>query len=73
MIFSKSNIEKKKYRNKKLIKMEGIQIPFSDSVKFLGVTLDKKLTRKTHIEKSSIKEANGIVKQQSKKNESTKT
>ena len=30
--------------------MDGIQIQFSDSVEYLGVTLDNKLTWKTHIE-----------------------
>ena len=30
--------------------MDGIQIQFSDSVEYLGVILDNKLTWKTHIE-----------------------
>ena len=40
ILLSKTNIEKKKYESKKkLAKMDGIKIPFSDSVKYLGVTL----------------------------------
>ena len=31
ILFSKTNIEKKKYDKKKLIKMDGVQIPFSDT------------------------------------------
>ena len=33
--------------------MDGQQIPFSDSVKYLGVTLDKKLTWKQHLEEKT--------------------
>ena len=50
MLFSKSNIEKKKYSDKKLVKMDGIRIPFSETVKYLGVTLDNKISWKQHIE-----------------------
>ena len=34
--------------------MDGIQIPFSYSVKYMGVTLDYKLTWKTHVENKTI-------------------
>ena len=44
LLFTKSNVVHKKYEDKKLIKMDGQQIPFSDTVKYLGVTLDNKLT-----------------------------
>ena len=44
LLFTKSNVVRKKYADKKLIKMDGQQISFSDSVKYLGVTLDNKLT-----------------------------
>ena len=50
ILFSKSNIEKKKYEDKKLVKMDGIKIPFSETVKYLGVTLDSKISWKQHIE-----------------------
>ena len=46
ILFSKSNIEKRKYEYKKLVKMDGIKIPFSESVKYLGVTLDSKVNWK---------------------------
>ena len=42
-------VPRKKYEDKKLVKMDGIHIPFSESVKYLGVTLDNKLSRKEHI------------------------
>ena len=54
MLFLKSSNEKKQYGHKKLIKMDRIQIPFSDSVKYLGVTLDNKLTWKTQIENKTV-------------------
>ena len=37
ILFSKSNIEKKKYEDKKLVKMDGIKIPFSETVKYLSL------------------------------------
>ena len=48
LLFTKSSVVRRKYEGKKLIKMDGQQIPFSDSVKYLGVTLDLKLTWKPH-------------------------
>ena len=50
LLFTKLSAARKKYEGKKLVKMDGIQIPFSNSVKYLGVTLDNKLTWKPHIE-----------------------
>ena len=40
-------MEKKKFEVKKLVKMDGVNKPFSDSVKYL----DSKLSWKTHIDK----------------------
>ena len=51
LLFTKSNVVRKKYEGKKLKKMDGQQIPFSDSVKYLVVTLDNNLTWKPHLEK----------------------
>ena len=50
LLFTKSSVTRKKYEGKKLIKMDGQQIPFSDSVKYLGVTLDNKLTWKPQLQ-----------------------
>ena len=50
LFFTKSSVTRKKYEGKKLVKMDGINIPFSDTVKYLGVTLDNKLSWKPHIE-----------------------
>ena len=44
LLFTKSSVVHKKYEGQKQIKMDGQHIPFSDSVKYLGVTLDSKLT-----------------------------
>ena len=44
---------RKKYAGKKLIKMDGQEIPFSETVKYLGVTLDNKLTWKTHVDEKT--------------------
>ena len=49
-LLSKSNIEKQKYEDKKLVKMDGMKIPFSETVKYLGVTLDSKISWKQQIE-----------------------
>ena len=53
LLFTKSSLTRKKYIDKKLIKMDGQEIPFSETVKYLGVTLDNKLTWKTHIEEKT--------------------
>ena len=50
LLFTKSSKVRQKYEGKKLIKMDGQSIPFSETVKYLGVTLDNKLTWKTHID-----------------------
>ena len=44
---------RKKYADKRLIKMDGQDIPFSETVKYLGVTLDNKLTWKTHVDEKT--------------------
>ena len=33
-----------------MVKVDGVEIPFSTSVKYLGATLDKKFSWKPHIE-----------------------
>ena len=53
LLFTKSSVIRKKYEDKKLIKMDGQSIPFSETVKYLGVTLDNKLTWKTHIDEKT--------------------
>ena len=53
LLFTKSSMIRKKYEDKKLIKMDGQNIPFSETVKYLGVTLDNKLTWKTHIDEKT--------------------
>ena len=50
LLFTKSSATRKKYEDKKLVKMDGIHIPFSETVKYLEVTLDNKLSWKQHIE-----------------------
>ena len=50
LLFTKSSATRKKYEDKKLIKMDGLQIPFSNTVKCLGVMLDNKLSWKQHVE-----------------------
>ena len=53
LLFTKSSTTRKKYEGKKLIKMDGQSIPFSETVKYLGVTLDNKLTWKTHVDEKT--------------------
>ena len=45
--------------------MDGQQIPFSDTVKYLGVTLDNKFTWKPHIDEknNSMQKTNDHAKQ----------
>ena len=50
LLFTKSSTTRKKYGDKKLVKMDGVHLPFSDSVKYLGVTLGNKLSWKQDIE-----------------------
>ena len=50
MLFTHSNQTYKKFKSHKLIKMDSIAIGFSETVKYLGLTLDRKLNWKAHIE-----------------------
>ena len=54
ILLSKSNIEKKKKKNKRLITMNKIKMPFSETVKYQGVTLDNKISWKPHIENKTV-------------------
>ena len=49
ILFTKSNKTKKQYNGAKLVKMDDKYIPFTDTVKYLGVTLDTSLNWKHHI------------------------
>jgi ribonuclease HI len=49
---------KRKYKTPKPISMDGVSIPFSDTARYLGVTLDSQLTWKPHL-KNKIRVAKG--------------
>ena len=50
VLFTNSNQTHKRYKTKKLIKVDNVLIPFSDTVKYLGITLDRKVSWKAHID-----------------------
>ena len=59
VLFSRDNPAKRKWKTPKIF-MDGVEIKEKDEVKYLGVTLDRKLTWKTHIE-NKIQSAKGML------------